>query len=63
MIRVVGFQALVFTRYRHDVDYSVFDVNCFPFHVAVPCRMSFQLWLSQLQDLAMGSISSSPTTS
>ena len=36
MIRVVGIQALVFTRYRHDVDYSVFDVNCFPFHVAIP---------------------------
>ena len=35
--RVVGFQALVCTPYRHDVNYSVFDVKCFPFHVAVPC--------------------------
>ena len=32
--------------YRHAVKYSVFDVNCFPFHVAVPCRMSFQLRFS-----------------
>ena len=34
--------------YRYDVNDLVqrFDANCFPFHVGVPCRMSFQLWRS-----------------
>ena len=37
---------LVCTPYRHNVNYGIFNLNCFSSLVAVPCPMLFQLWLS-----------------